>query len=111
MAAFWVIIIIITFGAGDYRATLVLTLLHDAVMPNRFGERTDTEVTHQHLIVACTVEARLVCHDPIALIVVIVIIVASLCNVSVNCSIITLIDMKLHGNQRHHDHVEIGRSG
>jgi len=55
----------VTFRAGDGGTTLVRFLFYRTVLPNRFSERTNSEVAHEHGVVAGTVEAGLVGQDSI----------------------------------------------
>jgi len=69
----------LTFRAGDDGAALVLPLLHDAIVSNGLGEGAHTQVAHQHAVVACAVQTWLIGHDAVALLVMRIVVVASLC--------------------------------
>ena len=64
-------------GTHDGGTALVIVLLHDAVLPHGLDERAHVEVAHQHLIAARAIKARLARLDLLALVVVLVLVVAS----------------------------------
>ena len=67
----------ITLRAHDGGAALVLPLLYDAVLADGLDEGADVEVAHQHLVPAGAVQARLRSLDLLALLVVLVLVVAT----------------------------------
>lgn len=73
------IIVELTFGTCNDWTALILTFLHYAIMSNGLRERTYTQIAHEHLIVARTIQTGLICHDSIAFIVMIIVVVAAFC--------------------------------
>lgn len=66
-----------TLRARDDRTTLVGPLLHGAVLTHSLSEGTDSQVTHEHPLVARTVQTRLVGHYAVTLLVVLEVVVTS----------------------------------
>jgi hypothetical protein len=57
---------LLTLRARDNRTTLIRFLLDRAVLSDALCEGTHSQVTHQHPVVACAVQARLIRDDAIA---------------------------------------------
>lgn len=68
---------LITLRTHDCGTTLVVSLVHDAVLSHGLDEGADVEVAHQHLVVASAVQAGLARLDLFALGVVLVLVVTS----------------------------------
>lgn len=69
--------IINTFRACNNRTALILSLLYDAILPNRLRERTNAQIAHQHSIMASTIETWLVGDYSVTLAIMIIVVVAA----------------------------------
>lgn len=73
----------LTLRTRDDWAALIFALLHGTLLADGLGEGADAEIAHQHAVMASTVEAGLIRHDPVTLrVVVVIIIAAGLCGTS-----------------------------
>lgn len=68
---------ILTLRTRDNWTALVFALLHGTLFADGLGEGADTQIAHEHSVVASTVQAGLIRHDPVTLRVVVVIIIAA----------------------------------
>lgn len=84
-----VYVVLHTFRARDGGTALVRGLLYRAVLSDGFRERAHPQVAHQHPVVTRAVQTRLVGHNSIALLVVLVVVVAA-----VRVCVINRIDKK-----------------
>lgn len=67
----------LTLRTRDDWTALIFALLHGTLLADGLGEWTDAQIAHQHAVMASTVEAGLIRHDPVTLRVVVVIIIAA----------------------------------
>lgn len=71
------IVISTTFRTHDSRATLIFSFFHHAIFANRFDKGANPEVAHEHLVVACAVQARFRGSNLLSFIVMLILIVAA----------------------------------
>lgn len=65
------------FRTSNHGATLIWTFLHRAILTDRFRERTDFQVAHQHSVVTRAIQTWFTCNDPIAFLIPLVVEVTS----------------------------------
>lgn len=70
---------IITFRTSNNRAALVRLLFYFAVLTDSFRERTDSEVAHEHPVMASTIQTWLVRNYPVSFVIMLEIVVATSC--------------------------------
>lgn len=68
---------LLTLRTRDNWTALIFALLHGTLFADGLREGADTQIAHQHTVMASTVQTGLIRHNPVTLRVVVVIIIAA----------------------------------